>query len=167
MINATMPISDMKNPKSCIPELAIVFPSYQESLPSWVLSVLSSRKISKWCWSWWGKWAEPGFLSLDQACEMWAMQGRGGCVIITTTHACRCGGMEGVGADGTGLLRFSAKQQVAGHSALFFSPSNQIKQMHGTAQPELWNGLEHLLGRRNSPLTTVQNQGTARIVKHQ
>lgn len=39
-----------------------------------------------------------GLLFLDQACEMWAMSGRGGCVIITTAHACRCGRTEGVGA---------------------------------------------------------------------
>lgn len=63
--------------------------------------------------------------------------GRGGCVIITTAHACRFGGMERVEADGTRLLRFSTEQQVAGHSALFFFSPNQIKQLHGTAQPEL------------------------------
>lgn len=41
------------------------FRSYRESFPSWALSVVSSRKINKLCWSWWRKWAKPRFLCLE------------------------------------------------------------------------------------------------------
>lgn len=47
MISATMPISDMKNPNSCIPELAIVFPLIRKvSLPGFYQSSLLGRSIN-------------------------------------------------------------------------------------------------------------------------
>lgn len=125
MISATMPISDMKNPNSCIPEFAIV-PSRKESNLFQIFSVLSSGKIYKSRWRWGGEWAElvPVMLLASGAplsvTDMWDAGDvtRGGCVIITTAHACRCGD-KGVGAGGMGLLRSSVKQQAVGHSAFF------------------------------------------------
>lgn len=141
MISATMPISDMKNPNSCIPEFAIV-PSRKESNLSQIFSVLSSGKIYKLRWRWGGEWAEPVMLLASGAprsvTDMWDAGDvtRGGCVIITTAHACRCGD-KGVGAGGTGLLRSSAKQQAVGHSALF----PQIEWSSCRERPELnWKG---------------------------
>lgn len=44
MISATMPIRDMKNPSSCIPELAILFPLFRKvSLPWFFLSPVLKR----------------------------------------------------------------------------------------------------------------------------
>lgn len=125
MISATMPISDMKNPNSCIPEFAIL-PSRKERNLFQIFPVLSSGKIYELCWRWGGEWAQllPVMLLASgdplSGTDMWDAGDvtRGGCVIITTAHACRCGD-RGVGAGGTGLLRSSAKQQAAGHSALF------------------------------------------------
>lgn len=141
MISATMPISDMKNPNSCIPEFAIV-PSRKESNLFQIFSVLSSGKIYKLRWRWGGEWAElvPVMLLASGAplslTDMWDASDvtGGGCVIITTSHACRCGGQRGGSWwDGAPPL-FS---EATGCWPLSTFLLTWIKQLQGTSRAEL------------------------------